>query len=100
MTTRVRSHLLRWRKAGPEQSNLNRTLFMIFGILLTIALFTVLGVLLFHGFNAAKSSGENALNSITQSSGTASSGGYSAGYSGNGNFTLPNFSSTSGSTGS
>ncbi|MBF8376808.1 hypothetical protein IW967_02835 [Alicyclobacillus mali] len=73
---------------------------MIFGILLGIAFIAAIVVLVFHFINVAKTSGENAMNSITQSSGTASSGGYTSSYSGVGNVTLPNFSATSGSSGS
>ncbi|ACV58210.1 hypothetical protein [Alicyclobacillus acidocaldarius] len=85
---------LRWRKAGPESSNITKILFMIFSFVIAFAFIITMVVLIFKGINTAQSTGSNAMNSITSSSGSSSLGGYSGSYTGTGNITLPNLSSS------
>ncbi|MBX5437596.1 MAG: hypothetical protein K6T30_06265 [Alicyclobacillus sp.] len=88
----VAASLARWRKADAEGSNINKIMWVGFGVFVAALMIVGIGAFAIFGTNKVQTAAANALNSVQNTSGTATAGtGYSGTYSGNGTITLPSY---------
>ncbi|MCL6594392.1 MAG: hypothetical protein K6T31_10480 [Alicyclobacillus sp.] len=87
---------LRWRRADAESSNITKLAYVMFGVVIVAFIIIALGALMIYGINKAQTSGQNALNSVSSTSGTTTVGGYTGSYTGGGSISLPSLGSGSG----
>ncbi|WP_029423525.1 hypothetical protein [Alicyclobacillus macrosporangiidus] len=84
---------LRWRRADAESSNITKLVYVMFGVVIAALFVIAIGALMIFGINKAQTSGANAMNSVSSTSGTTTVGGYTGSYTGGGSISLPSLGS-------
>ncbi|SFV09386.1 hypothetical protein, partial [Alicyclobacillus macrosporangiidus] len=76
---------------------LTKLAYVMFAVVIAALFIIAIGALMIFGINKAQTSGLNALNSVSSTSGTTSVGGYTGSYTGGGSISLPALGGGSGS---